>query len=93
MYRNKLILAGLSAALIAGAAGASFAANGKHPDRPRHHHEMMGGPRGAAFREIAFVRMLKQFDENKDGKISGALEIQQPEQFWAPSKFLILVRS
>ena len=31
--------------------------------------------------------------ENKDGKISGALEIQQPEQFWAPSKFLILVRS
>lgn len=29
----------------------------------------------------------------KDGKIAGALEIQQPEQFWAPSRFLILVRS
>ena len=70
MYRNKLILAGLSAALIAGAAGASFAAPGERPDRPRHHREMMGGPSGGAFREIIFVRMLKQFDQDKDGKIS-----------------------
>lgn len=31
--------------------------------------------------------------QSKDGKIAGALEIQQPEQFWAPSRFLILVRS
>lgn len=83
MYRNKLILAGLSAALIAGAAGASFAANGKHPDRPRHHHEMMGGPRGAAFREIAFVRMLKQFDENKDGKISKQEAIDGVDKIFA----------
>jgi hypothetical protein len=29
----------------------------------------------------------------KDGKVSGTLTINQPEQFWAPSRFLILVRS
>jgi len=29
----------------------------------------------------------------KDGKISGALTIEQPEQFWATSPFLIIVRS
>ena len=29
----------------------------------------------------------------KDGKISGALTIEQPEQFWGPSRFLIIVRS
>jgi hypothetical protein len=29
----------------------------------------------------------------RDGKIAGSLEIEQPEQFWAPSRFLILVRS
>jgi uncharacterized phage infection (PIP) family protein YhgE len=29
----------------------------------------------------------------KDGKISGNLTIEQPEQFWEPSKFLIIVRS
>jgi hypothetical protein len=70
MYRNKLVLAALSSILVVGAtAGTSFAAPGDRPDRPRP-HAMMGGPRGAAFREIVFVRMLKQFDENKDGKIS-----------------------
>jgi myosin heavy subunit len=31
--------------------------------------------------------------QSKDGKIAGSLDIQQPEQFWAPSRFLILVRS
>jgi hypothetical protein len=31
--------------------------------------------------------------QSKDGKIAGSLEIQQPEEFWAPSRFLILVRS
>jgi uncharacterized phage infection (PIP) family protein YhgE len=31
--------------------------------------------------------------QSKDGKIAGSLEIDQPEQFWAPSRFLILVRS
>ena len=30
---------------------------------------------------------------NKDGKIAGELQINQPEQFWAPSRFLIIVRS
>ncbi|WP_454848004.1 calcium-binding protein [Rhizobium binxianense] len=70
MYRNRLILAALSSALILGAAaGTSFAAPGDRPDGPRR-HAMMGGPRGAAFREITFVRMLKQFDTNKDGQIS-----------------------
>jgi len=29
----------------------------------------------------------------KDGKISGGLKIDQPEQFWGPSRFLIIVRS
>ena len=31
--------------------------------------------------------------EMKDGKIAGALTISQPEQFWQPSPFLIIVRS
>ena len=75
MYRNKLILTALSSVLLlGGAAGASFAAAGDQPNRPPHHgkmeHGMTGGPRGAAFREIAFVRMLKQFDANKDGQVS-----------------------
>lgn len=30
---------------------------------------------------------------NKDGKISGEVTINEPEQFWAPSRFLIIVRS
>ena len=75
MYRNKLILTALSSVLLLGAAtGTSFAAPGDKPDHPGHHgkmgHGMMGGPRGAAFREISYVRMLKQFDTNKDGQVS-----------------------
>lgn len=67
MYRNKLILAALSSVLILGAAaGASFAAPG---DGPRQ-HAGMGRPDFGAFREITYVRMLKQFDTNKDGQIS-----------------------
>ncbi|MBA8831865.1 MULTISPECIES: calcium-binding protein [Rhizobium] len=67
MYRNKLILAALSSTLIFGAtAGAGFAAPG---DGPRQ-HAGMHGPGAAAFREITYVRMLKQFDANKDGKVS-----------------------
>jgi len=31
--------------------------------------------------------------QSKDGKIAGSLDIQQPEQFWAPSRFLIIVKS
>ena len=30
---------------------------------------------------------------SKDGKISGGIRIEQPERFWEPSKFLIIVRS
>jgi hypothetical protein len=29
----------------------------------------------------------------KDGKFSGGLRIEQPEQFWEPSKFLIIIKS
>jgi Ca2+-binding EF-hand superfamily protein len=83
MLRNKLILASLSAALIAGTAGASFAAPAKSADGPRHQGEMMGGPRAAAFREIVFVRMLKQFDENKDGKISKQEAIDGVDKIFA----------
>jgi Ca2+-binding EF-hand superfamily protein len=72
MSRNKLILAALSSVLIVGAAaGASFAApprDGHH--RPPHPHAMMGRPGMEAMREVAFVRMLKQFDTNKDGQVS-----------------------
>ncbi|MBY3234618.1 calcium-binding protein [Rhizobium laguerreae] len=69
MYRNKLILAALSSTLIFGAAaGAGFAAPG---DGPRQHAGMgRPGPGAAAFREITYVRMLKQSDTNKDGQIS-----------------------
>ncbi|MEO6878412.1 MAG: hypothetical protein ABI205_08025, partial [Gemmatimonadaceae bacterium] len=31
--------------------------------------------------------------DTKDGKIVGALTISEPEQFWQPSRFLIIVRS
>ena len=37
--------------------------------------------------------MFSKAAGGKDGKISGALTIEQPEQFWEPSKFLIIVRS
>jgi hypothetical protein len=45
-------------------------------------------------------RILSRHDQQfaepmqvKDGKITGGLRITAPEQFWAPSKFLILIRS
>ena len=67
MYRNKLILAALSSVLVFGAAaGASFAAPG---DGPRQ-HAGKGRPDFGAFREITYVRMLKQFDVNKDGQVT-----------------------
>ena len=51
---KTLMLAALSASLMLGAAGTSFAA-----------------PRGPGMgKEVTFVRMLKQFDSNKDGQIS-----------------------
>jgi Ca2+-binding EF-hand superfamily protein len=74
MSRNKLILAALSSVLIAGAAaGTSLAAphdKKHHPSRPHPAMGMMGAPRMAAMREVIFVRMLQQFDTNKDGQIS-----------------------
>ncbi|PDT01163.1 calcium-binding protein [Rhizobium chutanense] len=69
MYRNKLILAALSSVLIFGAAaGAGFAApgDGSRPHAGRDHP----GPGRDAFLEITYVRMLKQFDTNKDGKVT-----------------------
>ena len=71
MYRNKLILAALSSSLIFGAAaGAGYAAPGDGPRQHPGRHSPMHGPGPAAFREITYVRMLKQFDTNKDGQIS-----------------------
>lgn len=69
MYRNKLILAALSSTLVFGAAaGAGYAAPG---DGPRQHAGRdHPGPGRDAFLEITYVRMLKQFDTNKDGKVS-----------------------
>jgi hypothetical protein len=29
---------------------------------------------------------------SKDGKVKGSVEIGQPEEFWSPSKYLILVQ-
>ncbi len=62
MNAKKLILASLSAALIAGAAIPAFAAPG---DRDRH-----AGPRGATMQDVMFVRLLKNADGDKDGKVS-----------------------
>jgi len=74
MSRNKLILAALSSVMIVGAAaGTSFAASHDkkhHSSRPQHAMGMIMGPRMGAIREVIFVRMLKQFDTNKDGQIS-----------------------
>ncbi|MDG3575350.1 hypothetical protein P7F60_03045 [Rhizobium sp. YJ-22] len=56
MNGKKIMLTGLSAALVLGVAAEAFAA-------PRHH-----GPRMAP--EVLFVRMLKQDDANKDGRIT-----------------------
>ncbi|MDL2399107.1 calcium-binding protein [Rhizobium mayense] len=68
MYTKKLLLAALSATLLVGAAAqASFAA-------PQG-NDGMGGPGGRWHRphfspEVAYVRMLKQFDTNGDMKIT-----------------------
>ncbi|KQV84120.1 calcium-binding protein [Rhizobium sp. Root1220] len=72
MSRNKLILAALSSVMFAGAAaGSSFAASGDKPRHPSRPHQMMGGGLGSPImREVVFVRMLQQFDTNKDGQIT-----------------------
>ncbi len=57
MTAKKIVLATVSAALIAGAAIPAFAAPGP-------------GPRGAAMQDVIFVRLLKNADTDKDGKVS-----------------------
>ncbi|MGK6316161.1 EF-hand domain-containing protein [Neorhizobium sp. DT-125] len=60
MTAKKIVLATLGAALVAGAALPAFAA----PER--------GGPdrRGAVMQDVMFVRLLKNADADKDGKVS-----------------------
>ncbi|WP_137129845.1 hypothetical protein [Rhizobium sp. FY34] len=60
-------LAALGATLLLGAAApASFAASG----RPGHDGPGRGGPERAMMQDVMFVRLLKNADANKDGKIS-----------------------
>ena len=45
---------------------------------------------------IIFTRQSPTFASpftSKDGKLSGGIRIDQPEKFWEPSKFLIIVKS
>lgn len=64
MNGKKILITAMSAALLLSGAAAAFAAPGHH----------MGGPHGrhgpGIPPEILFVRMLQQFDTNKDGQIS-----------------------
>ncbi|WP_312222197.1 calcium-binding protein [Rhizobium rhizoryzae] len=64
MTLKRVALAALGATFLVGAlAPASFAAPGR-PDREGH------GPRGGMMQELVFVRLLKDADTNKDGKIT-----------------------
>jgi hypothetical protein len=63
MTAKKIVLATLSAVLVAGAALPAFAAPGR--DGPGRH-----GAGRAAMQDVMFVRLLKNADGNKDGKIS-----------------------
>lgn len=64
MTLKRAALAALGATFLVGAlAPASFAAPG------RHERDGMG-PRGGVMQELVFVRLLKEADTNKDGKIS-----------------------
>ncbi|WJR68302.1 hypothetical protein QTA58_05995 [Neorhizobium sp. CSC1952] len=60
MTAKKIVLATLAASLVAGAALPAIAAPGR------------GGPdrRGAVMQDVMFVRLLKNADTNKDGKVS-----------------------
>ncbi|CDN52433.1 Calcium-binding EF-hand-containing protein [Neorhizobium galegae bv. officinalis bv. officinalis str. HAMBI 1141] len=64
MTARKIVLATLGAALIAGAAIPAFAAPGR--DGPGRHD----GPGRAMMQDVMFVRLLKNADADKDGKIS-----------------------
>lgn len=68
MNGKKILLAGLSAALLVGAAAqASLAAQGGEA-RDGHHGGRWHGPRFSP--EIVYVRMLKQFGQPGDTKIT-----------------------
>lgn len=65
MTLNRYVLAALGATFLVGAAApASFAAPGR-PD-----HGPGRGPERAMMQDLMFVRLLKNADANKDGKIS-----------------------
>jgi Ca2+-binding EF-hand superfamily protein len=64
MTAKKIVLATLGAVLVAGAAIPAFAAPDRGPAGPR------GMMRGAVMQDVMFVRLLKEADTNKDGKIS-----------------------
>ncbi|TRL42137.1 EF-hand domain-containing protein [Rhizobium straminoryzae] len=64
MTVKKLVLAALGATFLVGAAApASFAA----PGRPERHGP---GPDRGMMEDVMFVRLLKEADTNRDGKIS-----------------------
>lgn len=68
MNGKKILLAGLSAALLVGAAAqASFAAQGDEA-RGGHHGGRWHGPRFSP--EVVYVRMLKQFGQPGDTKVT-----------------------
>lgn len=73
MYAKKIVFAALGAALLAGASIPALA----QADRPAPGEKgpdiggpEMNGPRGAMFKDLAFLRLLKSADGNKDGKVS-----------------------
>lgn len=69
MTAKKIILATLGAALIAGAAIPALAAPGRDgPGRGDSHRP--GGPGHAMMQDVMFVRLLKNADTNKDGKVT-----------------------
>lgn len=64
MTAKKIVLATLSAVLVAGAAIPALAAPGRDgPGRP-------DGPGRAMMQDVMFVRLLKNADTNKDSRIS-----------------------
>jgi hypothetical protein len=67
MTVKRYAIAALGATLLLGAAApASFAA----PGRPGHDGPGRGGPERAMMQDVMFVRLLKNADADKDGKIS-----------------------
>lgn len=73
MNAKKIVFAALGAALLAGASVPALAQaerpapGDQRPDMPG---PGLNGPRGAVFKDFAFLRLLKSADGNKDGKVS-----------------------